>query len=644
MFIHLFFLCSNVALQLAEDLHIGESTAYVLPQGPDNIIEEAVKVLQIEYIDRMKLEIDNLHLQNEKKSQEILKMEQKDRTSSALIEKMKLDHEAEITRMKEKFDEEIGGIKEEHEKEVIKLKSIILENETKCARKLSAKDTLTQYIMNVLKDSDSLIKFWQNIVKSQAHEISKLEKYHEMEKILIKKQNIIETQSENIKDLEEIIANSNNLTESYEKLEKLDPSKSNCEIPPWMTTLTEALASQRKEIKTLTGYFEDKKEVEEQMLTLANIIGKTNMTITESMDTIKLSRNFEETMDKQSNSLNLLRDLLSNSSCGIVYEEDDHRTISATPCSCIPTPPQDTGLQLTMIQYDCKDTKNSGYKIQCQDDHCITDAWPSCSTDDSEDDDSSDDLPWTYNNCRKVDIPYLNISVGCGTSEGWKARVTTINVGQGVFQKTRLHVPCMDCDEQTFQWTQWKTQGNKLVRTRGVQSIPNSFQQEEKVSNVTVNRFSSISGSWNVGDGKVDSIDFVPSKSIAIRGISLHRSNSGTNSFTGLIRLKEASTKTVIATQNFAFTTDNSMTYFDQLFSTPTNVKAGLKYTISLHYDGTYGATDIWKGDGGQDTVFANCGEDSVKFQFTSSTDFDGEGSNSSSKNSGQIPRILISC
>ena len=74
----------------------------------------------------------------------------------------------------------------------------------------------------------------------------------------------------------------------------------------------------------------------------------------------------------------------------------------------------------------------------------------------------------------------MNTSVGCGGSDGWKARVTTINVGQGVFQKTGPHVPCMDCDEQTFQWTQWRTQGNKLVRTRGVKSIPNSFQQEEK--------------------------------------------------------------------------------------------------------------------------------------------------------------------
>ena len=56
-------------------------------------------------------------------------------------------------------------------------KLLILENETKYARKLSAKDTLIQYLINVLKDSDSLIKFWQTIIKTQAQEISKFEKY-----------------------------------------------------------------------------------------------------------------------------------------------------------------------------------------------------------------------------------------------------------------------------------------------------------------------------------------------------------------------------------------------------------------------------------------------------------------------------------
>merc|ERR1712179_49615 len=126
-------------------------TAYVAPQGPHNIIEEAVKLLQIEYIDSMKLEIENLQQENERQSREILRMEEKDKTSLAIIEKMQLDHEAEITRMKEKYDEEIEGIKEEHENEAIKLKSFISEKETECARKLSAKDTLTQYVINVLK-------------------------------------------------------------------------------------------------------------------------------------------------------------------------------------------------------------------------------------------------------------------------------------------------------------------------------------------------------------------------------------------------------------------------------------------------------------------------------------------------------------
>ena len=93
---------------------------------------------------------------------------------------------------------------------------------------------------------------------------------------------------------------------------------------------------------------------------------------------------------------------------------------------------------------------------------------------------------------------------------------------------------------------------------------------------------SSHSGTWNVGDGRVDSIDFVPSKDIAIRGISLHRSSSGTVGYTGQIRLKEESSNTVIASQRFDFTTDDSKTYFDQSFTTPGNVKAGLKYTIYL--------------------------------------------------------------
>ena len=147
---------------------------------------------------------------------------------------------------------------------------------------------------------------------------------------------------------------------------------------------------------------------------------------------------------------------------------------------------------------------------------------------------------------------------------------------------------------------------------------------------------------WMVGEGRVDSIDFVPSKNITIRGISLHRSSSGTVNYTGQIRLKEE--KAVIADQRFNFTTDDSQTYFDQLFTAPGNVKAGVKYTITLSYDGEYGVHDIWRGTGGQVSVSANCGDQSVTFQFTRATDFEGESNNGSGTSVGQIPRIIFSC
>ena len=154
----------------------------------------------------------------------------------------------------------------------------------------------------------------------------------------------------------------------------------------------------------------------------------------------------------------------------------------------------------------------------------------------------------------------------------------------------------------------------------------------------------SIERTWLVGDGYVDSIDFVPSKDIAIRGISLHRSSSGTIGYTGQIRLKEESSKAVIVSQGFDFTTDDSKTYFDQLFTAPGNVKAGVKYTITLSYDGEYGVKDIWSGSGGQVSVSADCGDHSVTFQFSQATDFEGERSNGSGTTRGQIPRIIFSC
>jgi len=154
-----------------------------------------------------------------------------------------------------------------------------------------------------------------------------------------------------------------------------------------------------------------------------------------------------------------------------------------------------------------------------------------------------------------------------------------------------------------------------------------------------VTRLPSISGSWWVGEGFVDAIDFTPSKDIAIRGISLHRAYEDIKTYSGVIRLKDASSEELIISQNFNFTTDDSETYFDQLFTTPGNVKAGMNYTITLAYDGPYDQR-IQYGQGGLSSVSTTCDEQPVSFQFSYSDD----DSNGSSTDVGQIPRILFTC
>jgi len=150
---------------------------------------------------------------------------------------------------------------------------------------------------------------------------------------------------------------------------------------------------------------------------------------------------------------------------------------------------------------------------------------------------------------------------------------------------------------------------------------------------------------WYVGVGYVDAISFVPSKNIAIRGISLHRAYADIVSYSGVIRLREASSKDLIISQTFNFTTDDSETYFDQLFTTPGNVMAGMNYTITLTYDGNRTSERrVQRGLDGLSSVSSTCDGESVSFEFFKSDYFEGEGNNGSGVSQGQIPRILYTC
>ena len=165
-----------------------------------------------------------------------------------------------------------------------------------------------------------------------------------------------------------------------------------------------------------------------------------------------------------------------NSRCGLKNQEDDEgRLLEVTTCHCVPTPPAGTGLQVSSIVYDCRDT-NSSYAVTCSQGDCSNHLWPRCG-DDSEDNVTDENIeydPWQYVKCEEIYVPYLNTSVSC--EAGWKSRGVKRLVGQEVFsQKEQLS--CQECDEQLFQWSTWSTVGDKMVRYRGSNRIIGSYQE-----------------------------------------------------------------------------------------------------------------------------------------------------------------------
>merc|ERR1719228_1050211 len=123
MFIFLLLIFGNLALQMAADQDLGESSAYVVPLGPnngENPIEEAIKLLQLGNIKNLKKEVDTLQQENEMKDKEIILLEEKYKNSLKTIEQMKVDQKEEVKKIKEENEEQMNEIKKVNSENEIK--------------------------------------------------------------------------------------------------------------------------------------------------------------------------------------------------------------------------------------------------------------------------------------------------------------------------------------------------------------------------------------------------------------------------------------------------------------------------------------------------------------------------------------------
>ena len=150
-------------------------------------------------------------------------------------------------------------------------------------------------------------------------------------------------------------------------------------------------------------------------------------------------------------------------------------------------------------------------------------------------------------------------------------------------------------------------------------------------------RLPTSSTAWSVGKGQIDAIDLTSSTNLLITGTSLFGSQGGSATHSGIIQLKETVSQTVIASEKFFFSSDGEPSYYDHVFSSPVETRAGVQYTVTVEYDE---AQLIWKGTEGSTIASADCNGVNLNIEFSNSA----EDNNSSSLTAGQIPRIMFSC
>eukprot|EP00092_Neocalanus_flemingeri_P017051 GFUD01018439.1.p1 GENE.GFUD01018439.1~~GFUD01018439.1.p1 ORF type:complete len:695 (-),score=178.49 GFUD01018439.1:95-2092(-) len=475
----------------------------------EDLLREAIELLQVKTIKNLHKEIQDLKKERNQKEEQKQGLQQTKTEQTALIERLRRENIEEITKIRKEYEDNLQRTIQDSEKNMTRIaqenedniqmtKQRNTRNEIVLQNKLSDQTIVTSYMMNVLLKSEEMRKSTQGVIEAQAYEMSEtLARYEECQntnkanlKITFESQEIIRKQTENVARLQKIVKMDKNLTRSYGKIEKNDPYENNCDLTAWMTHLTEAYRDQQGKIDDLTSFLEENKEIEEHLNNLkTDIVNLRN----DETDILKISTDdkfmftrYEGLIVKQSESISLLRAIMSytvNSTSALRYEEtEDGTLLSASTCACIPDPPT-SGLTPAQITYECAEARHKSYNLNCVKGTCTNEDWPECDEEITEmviNDVRADheEVIWQFFNCHEVFIMYLNKTVNCGMG-GSKVGLMNKIVGQGVFNQ-KVSVPCMECGEETFEWSSWSTVDKKSIRRRGSSKVGHSYQEEER--------------------------------------------------------------------------------------------------------------------------------------------------------------------
>merc|ERR1712013_242856 len=400
---------SNIMKRILNLIFLLESFVPHLTDDPvavrgENNLKEAVRILQLDSLSILQKEINELTIRNENVKREKLILDQnieklkndqiehiamiKEKNENKiealkkenakkyeLIEKNLIGQKEKLIKTKENYEErfkelnalntkkeagmkrdkkeEIENIRAKYEEKIKRINETNEEQDNIFINEIENKKMLVKYVIDVLEHSDKMLDEWQNTVKQQSYEIDEsnrnMKEYGKIMEIAIESHNTIRKQEEAIEQLEQIIINNQDLTNSYITLAAKDLTKTS------FSSLMSIVIKQETQIEAQTNYFKNKDEIKEHVMTLEKLLKSCHTTVSNTTD--ELLSNYQKLLEKQSNSISMLRKVVinkENSRPGLNYEEDgDGHIVSVSPCSCLPIPPSHTGLHVSSVVFGC---------------------------------------------------------------------------------------------------------------------------------------------------------------------------------------------------------------------------------------------------------------------------------------------------
>ena len=239
-----------------------------------------------------------------------------------------------------------------------------------------------------------------------------LEKAEASHSMINESQKVIQGQRETIEDLKKVVTEESSLNVTYHEIKEANLLKTNCDIPPFLTSITKALTTQQLEIEELKQAVSGENSVLD-LLTEINkeVSDRACMEQAEYRGNWDVLKSCQEVLQEQSSSLDLLKTLASygvTRDASLRYKEDgEGRLVSTGFCQCLPELSEPSEVSLTVIK------NKDGLSPQ----------WSA----------------WQYENCKTVTL-HNGTDIECG--EGSKSRRRLKDLNAEAWEEEVEEVPC----------------------------------------------------------------------------------------------------------------------------------------------------------------------------------------------------------